>query len=65
MSEIIITVERVESVEEHGNADKLEIVKILGTQTVVPKGQYRVGQHVVFFPPDILIPENVSSELGV
>lgn len=65
MSEIIITVERVESVEEHGNADKLEIVEILGTQTVVAKGQYRVGQHVVFFPPDILIPENVSSELGV
>lgn len=65
MSTINITVERITSVEPHNNADKLEIAKLLGTQTIVAKGQYRKGDLVYFFPPDILIPKHVSEKLGV
>ena len=65
MSEVNITVERIVSIEVHPNADKLEIAKILGTQAIVPKGQYHAGQMIVFFPPDIMLPASVSSELGV
>ena len=65
MSDISITIERILSVEVHPGADKLEIAKILGTQVVVPLGQYRAGQHVVYFPPDMLIPLHISEELGV
>jgi RNA ligase (TIGR02306 family) len=65
LSDIKITVERVDAIEPHPNADRLEVVKILGTQTVVPKGQYQVGFLVVFFPPDILLPGDVSAKLGV
>lgn len=43
MSTITITAERIEAIEPHPNADKLEIARVAGTQTVVPKGQYRVG----------------------
>ena len=65
MSEITVTVERIAAIEPHPNADKVEIAKILGTQTIVPKGQYTVGQHVVYFPPDIMLPLSVSEGLGV
>ena len=65
MSEIKITIERVNAVEPHPGADRLEIVKVLGTQTVAPKGQYKVGYWVVFFPPDILLPGPISEKLGV
>lgn len=65
MSEVTITVERIEAIESHPNADRLEIVKVAGTQSIVPKGQYRAGQQVVYFPPDILLPANLSQRLGV
>lgn len=65
MSDITITVERIEAIEPHSNADRLEIAKVAGTQCVVPKDKYHVGQFVVYFPPDVLIPADVSKSLGV
>lgn len=65
MSTINVTIEQVASIEPHLNADKLEVAKILGTQTIVPKGQYKAGDRVVFFPPDILIPQDMSQTLGI
>ncbi len=65
MSTIAATVEQIESIIPHPNADRLEIAKILGTQTIVPKGEYQVNDRVVFFPPDALIPSDISSMLGV
>ena len=61
MSDITVTIQTVSDIVIHTNADKLEIAKILGTQTIVPKGQYKVGDAVVYFPPDILLPAAVSS----
>jgi RNA ligase (TIGR02306 family) len=65
MSDITVTIQTISDLVIHANADKLEIAKILGTQTIVPKGQYRVGDAVVYFPPDILLPAAVSDSLGV
>lgn len=65
MSDINVTIEQIASISDHPNADRLEIAKILGTQTVVSKGQYQPGDKVVFFPPDILIPADVAQNLGV
>lgn len=65
MSTIHVTIERIDSLEPHPNADRLEIAKLLGTQTVVPKGVFAVGDCVVFFPPDICLPPAVSAGLGV
>ena len=65
MSTINVTVEQVASITPHPNADRLEIAKILGTQTVVPKGQYKSGDRIIFFPPDILVPQDVSQSLGI
>ena len=65
MSEITVTVERIEAIEPHPNADKLEIAKVAGTQTLIVKGQFRAGDRCVYFPPDILLPGDVSEALGV
>jgi RNA ligase (TIGR02306 family) len=65
MSDIRITIETIDSIHAHPNADRLEIAHILGTQTIVSKNEFQPGQRVVFFPPDILLPLEVSQELGV
>lgn len=65
MSNITISVETIKSIEPHPKADRLEIAKILGTQVVVPKGEYRPGDNVVYFPSDMTLPGDVSESLGV
>jgi len=47
------------------DADKLEIAKVAGTQTLIVKGQFKAGDLCVYFPPDILLPGDVSEALGV
>jgi len=56
---------RVTSVHDHPYADRLEIVKVLGTQVCAPVGEFKEGDLAVYFPPDMLIPEEVAEELGV
>jgi len=65
MSDIAITVQTVREIETHPNADRLEIIKILGTQCITGIGDFQVGEKVMYFPPDMMIPETVAEELGV
>lgn len=65
MSDNAITVQNIQSIEPHPDADRLEIVKILGTQCIVGKGDHQPGDRVVYFPPDMLIPEYMAEHLGV
>lgn len=67
MSGIEVTVRRIESIEEHPDADKLEIANIAGTsyQSCVSIGKYNAGDLVAYIPPDALVPEGVQEELGV
>ncbi len=60
-----VEVVRVSEVLPHPDADRLEIVQVLGTQFVAPRGDYKVDDLVVYFPPDTLIPEPVAQSLGV
>jgi len=65
MSDNNISVQEIKSVHAHPNADKLEIVKILGTQTIVGKGEFKAGDRVIYFPPDMMIPPIEAQRLGV
>jgi len=65
MSHTPIECVRVLSIHEHPKADRLEIVKILGTQVCSPAGDFNVGDLAVYFPPDMLIPEETAEKLGV
>jgi len=65
MSNVFVELTTIDDVKPHPNADKLEIAVIKGTQTISGKGEFCKGQRVVFFPPGILIPQDVSQSLGI
>ena len=65
MSTTKITCERVNEVEHHPNADRLDVVQVLGYKVVTGRDQFKVGDSAIYFPPDILIPEETAEELGV
>lgn len=65
MSKVFVEVVTVDALVPHPNADRLEIAKVLGTQVCVQKGSYKVGDLAIYFPPDMILPEVQSAELGV
>jgi hypothetical protein len=65
MSDNCVSIQVIDSVHPHPNADRLEIIRVLGTQSIVPKNEYKAGDTIVFFPPDTLIPPDKAEVLGV
>ena len=65
MSVTKISIERVNEVEHHPDADRLDIIQVLGYKVVCNRDQFKVGDAAIYFPPDILIPEETSKQLGV
>lgn len=64
MSNLIVQVARIEKIESHPNADKLEILQVLGWNVVEKKDRFKVGESVVFFPPDSILPVELSDRLN-
>lgn len=48
----LVTVRRIDRIEPHPNADRLELAHIGGWQCVVGKGEFSEGQFVLYFEPD-------------
>jgi RNA ligase (TIGR02306 family) len=65
MSSLLVPVTVIEAITPHNNADALELAQVLGWQLVVKKGEYHVGDRVVYFPPDTMLPLAVSECFGV
>lgn len=65
MSDTPVEVTKVVTIQPHPNADRLEIATVMGTQFVTQKGGLNEGDLVIYFPPDVLIPEKVAEKLGV
>lgn len=65
MSTVFVEQVEIGDVLPHPNADRLEIVQVKGTQVVTLKGQFKAGDWAAYFPPDIMIPEDVADRLGV
>lgn len=65
MSSLIVPVATIEAIRPHANADSLELAQVLGWQVVVRKGEYSVGQKIVYFPIDTILPLDVSERFGV
>jgi RNA ligase (TIGR02306 family) len=58
----IASIEKISEVLPHSNADKLELIKILGYQCVAQKGLYKKGDIVVYVQPDSILPEEEWAE---
>jgi RNA ligase (TIGR02306 family) len=52
----LATIQVISAIEPHPNADKLEIAKVLGWQSVVKKGEFKQGQPIVFIVIDTILP---------
>ena len=52
----LVTVRRIDRIESHPHADRLELARIGGWQCVVGKGEFSEGQLVLYFEPDSFLP---------
>lgn len=55
---MLATIEQIESVIPHPEADRLSVVKVLGYDCVVPKDKYQGGEIIVFIQPDTVLPKD-------
>lgn len=66
MSSLIVEVCDVREVKQHGNADSLEKIIIKGWEVIVQKSlNLKVGDPVVYFPPDSVMSEELADKLGI
>lgn len=56
MSDHAIEVVRVDQIEPHPHADRLEIIRVWGWQCIVRRGDFTRGQLAVYIPPDFTVP---------
>ena len=52
----LASIQQIWKIKPIENADRIELAYVLGWQCVVPKGEYNVGDKVVFFEPDSFLP---------
>ncbi|MDQ2907167.1 MAG: RNA ligase (ATP) [Chloroflexota bacterium] len=64
-SSFMVPVAAVDEVLPHPNADLLELIHVLGWQLVAAKGQFQVGEKIVYFPPDSVLPFELSERFNV
>lgn len=56
----IASVEKLISVEPHPNADRLDLVKVLGYQCVTERGLHSPGDLIVYIQPDSVLPVDAA-----
>ena len=54
----LATLELVDFVERHPDADRLDVIKISGYQCIVGRDSYAVGDPVVLIHPDTVLPDD-------
>jgi RNA ligase (TIGR02306 family) len=63
MSTHAVKVERIVSVEDHPNADRLDLVQVLDWRCVARKGEFKAGDLAVYIPIDSLLPQTFEDFL--
>lgn len=52
----LASIQEISEVKKHPKADKLEIAKVLGWNVVVKKDEFKVGDKIIYFEVDSMIP---------
>jgi RNA ligase (TIGR02306 family) len=65
MSDFSVQVLRLDSVEPHPNADRLDIAQIGGYRSIVPKNTYRTGDLVIYIPESAVVPQWLMEDQGL
>ena len=61
----LASIEIIKDIRPHNNADALELAIVLGWQSVVKKGQYKIGDKIIFINIDTIVPKCLWSEFLV
>jgi len=59
----IATIETINLIRKHPNADSLSLAKVLGYQVIIGLDSFKEGDKVVFIQPDTLLPEEPWTEM--
>jgi len=62
MSQLIVEICKIKEVKSHPNADRLDIITVKGWNCIVSKNLYKVGDLVIYCPPDTIIPSNLIEQ---
>lgn len=65
MSSLIVEVCKVDAVEKHPNADRLDIIQVKGWNCITGRDQYKENDLVVFVPPDSIIPDSLIEKYNL
>lgn len=65
MSSTVVLVKRIDNIQPHPNADRLDLAIVGGWQCVVPKGKYAPGNLITYIPPDSVLPDALAEQYGV
>ena len=67
MSEFAVSVREITHILPHSNADKLEVMRLSGMlyNIVTEKDAHTVGEKMVYFPVDSIIPDDLVKELDI
>lgn len=57
MSRKLVSVQKIKAIKPIEGADKIEIAQVLNWDCVVRKGEYQVGDEVIYFEIDSLLPD--------
>lgn len=62
-----VTLETIDTVRTHPNADRLDLATVKGMtfQFVVGRDQWKAGDSVLYFPVDSVLPASVVEQLGL
>lgn len=58
MATNLATVEKIEEVKNHPNADRLDLVRVLNFWAIVPRNKYEAGDLCVYIQPDSVLPSD-------
>ena len=64
-SEHPVLLTRISAIKPHPNADNLEIAEIEGWQTLPSKGEFKVGDKVIFIPVDSVVPDEWAEKWNI
>ena len=63
MSTHRVEVVKIDSIEKHPGADRLDIAKVMGWQVVIGKDNFQVGNLALYIPVDSILPNSLELRL--
>ena len=65
MATFDVTVRRLDAIEPHPNADRLDLAVVGGYRAVVARGQFQAGGLIAYIPEAAVLPPGLIQDLGL